>query len=168
MWHALLRFSVIIGAIAASVSPDIPTTAIHLLHARLLCLRSEVEVSHVDIDLFDDEASHPAHAIGDVLAHRIRDLWNIDPIFDDHIQIYGGLTLPNLDVDPSRPLIGARDTARKSGNRRASAHRDKIIHPVNLTRGCSDDLRDNGIGDNRFPILGLQLNCLTRLFAGDL
>src|SRR6516162_4284542 len=76
-----------------------------LLHAWLLSFLSEIEVSSVDVDLLDDEAGHPADAIHDVLAHRIGDLRNIDPVIDGHIQVYRSLALPHLNTHAGSSLV---------------------------------------------------------------
>jgi hypothetical protein len=166
VWHALLRFSAIFGAIAGITIAEHRYDYHTLLHARLLSFPSEIEVSRVDVHFFDGEAGHRAYALHDILAHRIGDLWDVDPIVNRHIQVYRCLALSDLNAYTTAPLIGPGKTSGEASNGGSRAHRDKVMHPINLTGGRRDDLRDNAIGDDRFPQARIQLDSI-RLLRWD-
>jgi hypothetical protein len=149
MWHALLRFSVVA-----------------LLHARLLGFPGEIEVSRVDVHFFDGEAGHRAYALHDILAHCIGDLWDVDAIVNRHIQVYRRFALSDLNAYTTAPLIGPGKTSGEASDGGSRAHRDKVMHPINLTGSRRDNLRDNAIGDDRFPQARIQLDSI-RLLRWD-
>jgi hypothetical protein len=135
-----------------------------LLNARLrgLLLR-EVEVSGIDIHLFDDQARHPPNTLRDVLAHGLGDLWDADAILYSHIQIDRSLALPNFDVYPSSALVATREASGETGDGAARAERDEVMHTLDLARGRSGDLRDDAIGNDGLSMPGIQLDCIDDL-----
>ena len=64
-----------------------------LLDLRLTLIRrtGKVEVSHINVDLFDDQPRHGLDAPDDIVPHRVSDLRNVLTIIHAHAKIHGGL-----------------------------------------------------------------------------
>ena len=117
----------------------------------------EEQVVDGDVDLAHDQPRHRLDAGDDVAAHRLRHLVDAHPVVDGHPQVDRRLALPDLDGDPLRPRVAARDPLGQAGDGAPGALRQQLVHPGDLARRDPGDLGDHHVRDGGLPLLGDQL-----------
>src|SRR5690242_21272477 len=88
------------------------------------------------------EPRQPLDLVGDAVADAGRDLGEVEPVFDHHVQVDSDLLAVAADLDAAWPAARARDLSAQR-----ALHSD---HAVALERRLRDDLRDR-VGRDRDP-----------------
>ena len=120
-----------------------------------LFVAGEVQVVDRHVDLGHHQPRDPLDPTRHVLTNLLRQLRDRLAVLNHDRQINRRLLLTDLDRHTLRALIADPDPLRQRTDRPRSAT-TQLIHPTNLTRRDTRNLRDHRISDRRRALLGLE------------